>query len=84
MPRTRVIAEAVVAAIPDIDVTASQWAARYRYLSELSSMPGRWRNEVTPYLVEPMDCIGQAGIYEIVFVASSQVGKTEFCCNGLG
>ncbi len=65
-------------------VTVSQWAARHRHLSELSSMPGRWHNEVTPYLVEPMDCIGKAGIYEIVFVASSQVGKTEFCCNGVG
>jgi phage terminase large subunit GpA-like protein len=31
-----------------------------------------------------MDCIGQAGVYEIVFVASSQIGKTEFCNNGIG
>jgi phage terminase large subunit GpA-like protein len=83
-PLTRVISEAVVAGIPDTGVTVSQWAARHRYLSELSSMPGPWRNDVTPYLVEPMDCIGQAGVYEIVFVASSQIGKTEFCCNGLG
>jgi phage terminase large subunit GpA-like protein len=83
-PRTRLISEAVVAGIPDTGVTVSQWAARHRYLSELSSMPGLWHNEVTPYLVEPMDCIGRAGVYEIIFVASSQVGKTEFCCNCIG
>jgi len=83
-PSTRVISEAVVAAIPDTGVTVSQWAARHRYLSELSSMPGPWRNEVTPYLVEPMDCAGLPGIYEIIFVASSQIGKTEFCNNCIG
>src|SRR5919107_1705685 len=83
-PRTRVISESVVAGLPDMGVTVSQWAARHRHLSELQSMPGAWHNEVTPYLVEPMDCIGQAGIYEIVFVASSQIGKTEFCLNGVG
>lgn len=83
-PRTRVVSEAIVGAIPDAAVTVSQWAARHRYVSELSSMPGKWRNEVTPYLVEPMDCISLPGIYEIIFVASSQIGKTEFVNNGVG
>src|ERR1044072_2878857 len=83
-PHTRLISEEVGAGLPDTGVTVSQWAARHRHLSELSSMPGPWHNEVTPYLVEPMDCIGKAGVYEIVFVASSQAAKTEFCCNGVG
>lgn len=82
--KTRVIAEAVVGAIPDTDLTASQWAAKYRHVSGLSALPGPWRNEVTPYLVEPMDCLGLPGIYEIIFVASAQIGKTEFCNNGVG
>jgi phage terminase large subunit GpA-like protein len=82
--KTRTISEAVLAAVPDTGVTVSQWAARHRHVSELSSMPGRWRNEVTPYLVEPMDCIGLPGVYEIVFVASVQIGKTELCNNGVG
>jgi phage terminase large subunit GpA-like protein len=73
MPRTRVISEAVV-----------QWAAKYRHVSGQSPLPGRWRNETTPYLVEPLDCLGLPGIYEIVFVASAQIGKTEFCNNGVG
>jgi phage terminase large subunit GpA-like protein len=80
----RVISEALVAAIPDTDLTVSQWAAKHRHISELASMPGPWRNEVTPYLVEPMDCIGLPGVYEIIFVASVQIGKTELCNNGVG
>lgn len=82
--KTRVIAEAIVGAIPDIGLTASQWAAKYRHVSGLSALPGPWRNEVTPYLAEPMDCLGLPGIYEIIFVASAQIGKTEFCNNGVG
>jgi phage terminase large subunit GpA-like protein len=83
-PKTRVVSEAIAAAIPDTNTTVSQWAARYRYLSELASMPGPWNNEVTPYLVEPMDCVGLPGIFEVIFVASSQIGKTEFCLNAIG
>jgi phage terminase large subunit GpA-like protein len=82
-PKHSVISEGIVGAIPDASVTVSQWAARNRFLPTSVALPGRWRNEVTPYLAEPMDCIGQAGVYEIVFVASVQVGKTELCNNGV-
>lgn len=82
-PPHRVVSEGLVGAIPDTGVTVSQWAARYRYLAGSAALPGKWRNEVTPYLVEPMDCIGLPGVYEIVFVASVQIGKTELCNNGV-
>lgn len=75
--------EAVVGAVPDTSLTVSRWAARHRYIAGSAALPGKWRNEVTPYLVEPMDCVGLPGIYEIIFVASSQIGKTEFCNNGV-
>jgi phage terminase large subunit GpA-like protein len=66
-------------------LTVSQWAATYRFLSaERSARPGRWRNELAPYLVEIMDTIGKPGIREIILVASAQVGKTECCNNILG
>jgi phage terminase large subunit GpA-like protein len=36
---------------PDPLLTVSQWADRYRMLSQrASSEPGRWRTERTPYL----------------------------------
>ena len=43
---------------PDPLLTVSQWADRYRVLSQrASSEPGRWRTERTPYLKEIMDCL---------------------------
>jgi phage terminase large subunit GpA-like protein len=41
---------------PDPLLTVSEWADRYRVLSQrASSEPGRWRTERTPYLREIMD-----------------------------
>ena len=43
---------------PDPLLTVSEWADRYRVLSQrASSEPGRWRTERTPYLREIMDCL---------------------------
>ena len=43
---------------PDPLLTVSEWADRYRVLSQRgSSEPGRWRTERTPYLKEIMDCL---------------------------
>ena len=39
---------------PDPLLTVSEWADRYRVLSQrASSEPGRWRTERTPYLRGP-------------------------------
>ncbi|MCA1567246.1 MAG: phage terminase large subunit family protein [Acidobacteria bacterium] len=82
---TSVFSEAIASAIPESSLTVSQWAATYRFLSaERSARPGRWRNELAPYLVEIMDTVGKPGIREIILVASAQVGKTECCNNILG
>ena len=46
---------------PDPLLTVSEWADRYRVLSQrASSEPGRWRTERTPYLREIMDCLSPA------------------------
>ena len=36
-------------------VTVSKWAEANRVLPDSNSIPGPWRNSVTPYLVEIMD-----------------------------
>jgi phage terminase large subunit GpA-like protein len=80
-----VFSEAIASAIPESSLTVSQWAATYRFLSaERSARPGRWRNDLAPYLVEIMDTVGKPGVREIVLVASAQVGKTECANNILG
>lgn len=66
-------------------LTVSAWAAAYRRLpAERADESGRWRNEVVPYLVEPMDCVTKPGVREIVLVKSAQVGGSEFLNNVIG
>lgn len=65
-------------------ITVSQWAAKYRILDESSSLPGRWSNAITPYLVEIMDCFNDPYVQHINFVKSTQVGGTEAIINATG
>lgn len=65
-------------------LTVSQWAEKYRIIDESSSLPGRWSNSVTPYLIGIMDCFNDPYIQFINFVKSTQVGGTEALINALG
>lgn len=80
-----VIHDALQAAIPDGGDTVSRWAETCRYVSEeRSARPGKWSNELVPFLVEIMDSFSQADVREIVFQKSSQVAGTEFIVNCIG
>ncbi len=65
-------------------LTVSEWAAKYRILDDSSSLPGRWSNTVTPYLVGIMDCFNDPYVQFINFVKPTQVGGTEALINALG
>lgn len=66
-------------------LTVSQWADENRVLvSDASSEPGRWRTDRAPYQREIMDAFTDGSIYEIVIMASAQVGKSEMELNMLG
>lgn len=70
---------------PPEDLTVSQWAAKHRILSrESSAEAGPWRNERTPYMVEPMDAFTDPKVKEIAIVAGSQTGKSEVELNTIG
>ena len=70
---------------PPENLTVSEWADKKRRLSsEASAEPGPWRTARTPYLKEPMDCFTDPKIRRIVFVSSSQIGKSEMENNILG
>ncbi len=65
--------------------SVSQWADECRMLtSATASEAGRWRTDRAPFQREIMDAFTQAGIWQIVIIASSQVGKTEMELNMLG
>ena len=58
-------------------VTVSKWAEANRVLPDSNSIPGPWRNSVTPYLVEIMDAFSDEMAEEIIFVKPTQVGGTS-------
>ena len=71
--------------MPPPEMTVSQWADSYRKLSpEASSEPGRWVTDRAPYQKGMMDAVNEAGISEVVFMTSSQIGKTEILNNIMG
>ena len=66
-------------------MTVSEWADENRVLvSEASAEPGRWRTDRAPYQREIMDAFTQPGIWQIVIMASAQVGKSEIELNMMG
>ena len=67
---------------PDPLLTVSQWADRYRVLSQrASSEPGRWRTERTPYLKEIMDCLSPASpVQRVALMKGAQIGGTCSWC----
>ena len=65
--------------------TVSEWADENRILSsDYSAEPGKWRTDRAPYQREIMDAFTQAGIWQIVIMASAQVGKSEIELNMMG
>lgn len=62
---------------------ASQWCELHRVVT-MSSLPGKWKNEVTPYLAGVMDGSFFPSVREITIVAAPQSGKSEAVTNCIG
>jgi phage terminase large subunit GpA-like protein len=79
-------ASAAAGARPDPFLTISQWADKYRWLSQRASAEaGQWRTDRTPYLREIMDCLSPAShIERTVFMKGAQIGGTECGNNWIG
>ena len=77
---------AAAGARPDPLLTISQWADKYRTLSQRASAePGAWRTERTPYLRQIMDCLSPSSLFErVVFMKAGQIGETECGNNWIG
>lgn len=64
-------------------IRPSQWAERHRILT-MSSLPGKWKNQVTPYLIGIMDAAGLPYVHDITICAVPQSGKSEVVHNLVG
>lgn len=82
----RVVARGAAAGIrPDPLEKVSDWASRFRIVPEMGSLPGRWRNEVAPYLVEPMDALSpESDCDQVVIIKPAQSGGSAIAENWLG
>lgn len=63
-------------------LTVSQWAQRHRIVTS-GPHTGPWRNETTPYLVEPMDSWNLPFVRRIILMFAPQIGKTQVAFNCL-
>lgn len=63
---------------PPPDITMTEWADTYRFLSpESSAEPGRWHTYKTPYMAAIMDAISDVRVQKVVFMSAAQLAKTE-------
>lgn len=70
---------------PPPELTVSQWADRYRYLSsKASAEPGRWNTDRAPYQRGIMDAVSNPLIRIVALMKSAQVGWTDMLLNALG
>ena len=80
----RATEQGLAAAIPIGGQTISSWAEQYRHVSaSRSARPGKWSNNVVPFLRGVMDAVTEPDIKKVVFMKSSQVAGTEFLINTL-
>ncbi len=64
-------------------IRPSVWAEQHRVLT-MSSLPGPWKNHVTPYLVGIMDAIWHPAVETVICCKAPQTGVTEAVYNCIG
>lgn len=59
----------------------SEWANRYRKVTEIDAFPGPWRNELVPHTAKIMDVIGLANVREVWLCMVERSAKTQIITN---
>lgn len=62
---------------PPERLSVSGAAEKYRYVNNPGSYVGPWRNDTTPYMVEPADTMTERKFNSVIFVGPAQCGKTD-------
>lgn len=68
---------------PPERITVSECAAKYRQLNTPGSYVGLWKNETTPYMIEPMDELESLEYTGWCFVGPARTGKSDCVYNWL-
>lgn len=72
---------------PAPDRTVAEWAEEKRYVAAESGspFPGKWGNDLAPYMIEPMECLSPAHpATDVTLKWSAQTGKTSVGENFFG
>lgn len=70
---------------PPEDLTVSEWADAHRILPQgVTSEPGRWKTDRTPYLRDILNCLSSKETIYTVIMSCNQVGKGEVINNAIG
>ncbi len=72
---------------PPAPVTVSRWAADHRMVAAESGspFPGKWSNDLVPYLPEVMDCLSLSHpAREVTFCKAAQIAGSEAGINAIG
>jgi phage terminase large subunit GpA-like protein len=69
---------------PPSDLKVSEWAEQHRIIARGNAEPGRWSNARAPYAVEPMDCLNDDTVHELIITGCSQSSKTSVGENIVG
>lgn len=79
----KLICEVASVLAPPPELTVSQWADRYRYLSsETAAEPGKWHT--LSFQREPMDAVSDPRVRRVVIKSARQMLKTSTLENALG
>jgi phage terminase large subunit GpA-like protein len=62
-------------------MTVAMWAESRRMLSSMSALPGRFSLAITPWLREPLECLSDRRVQEVVMQKSAQIGWTDGVIN---
>lgn len=80
MEALNILQSAIVHFAPPPPITVTEWADKYRYVAS-GPFPGKWSTERTPYLKEPLDCVTDPNVEEIIILKPTRVGATEGIIN---
>lgn len=67
---------------PPLRMSVSQAAERFVKVRTASGGIGSWEPSLTPYMVEPMDCLSSRQFEAVIFVGPAQSGKTQALVDG--
>ena len=62
-------------------LSISQWAEKYRRVTEIDAKPGRWRGDMVPHTLPIMDDIGKPWVRQVWICLPERGAKTQILLN---